>query len=225
MTRHEIICFMTYPYLSRPVTIDPATLRPVRKWYLLGVAIIVLGLTAGLGAFIFSVTAFPTLHHEFASGESTSLHIANREELTIYTTEDFTPSNSSHTTLTCQAKSGNSHGKVTLHRYTYVEKWAHESPEWQALYKLSVSQPGTYRISCTSDTPGIRFALGKHINGWRIFGGIIGTFAFPGLGILLGGSVILVVAFKRYHHKSRLRNERLYRPNETEGAKPQEQFH
>ena len=217
---------MAYP--PRPPPIDPRALRPKRGWYVLAGIIAGLSLLAapvllilGIGAIGSIEDTLPTMSAEFDADAPATVELTAAKRWAIYVetsvvdpSPDPSPEPSSpppDTRCTVDPLAG---GTVSLDAVSHTVTVTASGRGWRQLYSFTVSQAGTYRVSCEPADPAAAagtYAVGEDTNlaGFfgRFFGGIgsiVAAVLVPCTGLFLAGLIALVVGLRRYLHRKRL---------------------
>ncbi|HEU4426204.1 MAG TPA: hypothetical protein VFR67_27005 [Pilimelia sp.] len=223
---------MAYPV--RPPPVDPRVLRPRRGWYVLAGIIAGLSLLAapvllivGVGAIGSVEDTLPTMTAEFDADTPATVELTAARRWAIYVEEpatdptvtpdqdpDLSPEPSpepSDAQCTVEAVAG---GTADVTAVTHTVHVTVDGRTWRQLHTFTVSQAGTYRVTCEPTGPGAgphRYAVGEDVNLagllGRIFGGIGSIFAailVPCTGLFLAGLLALIVGLRRYLHRKRL---------------------
>lgn len=208
-------------------------LRPGRWWYAVagliavggivaGVALLVLGVSSGGKAIVRSVP--PTTVFEAGQPKVVTLEAGDRQLLYVVDPDDATPypGQTSHQPSPGVANPGQSTaggrctvtgedgGTVTFSPYQGRRHPALADVGPQPLFRMHVSQPGAYKVTCGGPLDGgIFYAIGKESEvpaggTARIFGGLLAGVGLPFLGLLVAGAVALVTGLRRGAHKNRL---------------------
>lgn len=193
------------PY-SQPPLIDPSELRPRRRWFVVAGAVAATGVVAGVLVFALGIVALvkgiPDLGQRFGNGEPVTVRMSAGETRTIYGTGN---------TFDVECFSSRaSEGRVTVSRGAYAFSFSSGGPTWHALYEVSVIRPGSYTLVCNGNDS--MFAIGDPPNIGRFFGAIFGSIlalvGLPGMGVLGGAIIAIVVGVRRNGHRKRLLAER-----------------
>jgi hypothetical protein len=179
---------------AEPMT-DQPTIRPRRLWYGIAIAVLVLGIAAGTGAFLFALR--PALGHlqRFETGQTVRLSLSAGQQRTLYVSGDTAGGE-----LHCTA---NPAGLTLAETSGLTMSQGDES--WSAAYQLRADRAGDYRLTCTSPDGRKDLAIGAMLSGPRLVGGIVAALACPCGGLLFAGIVCLVVALRRHARRRALR--------------------
>jgi hypothetical protein len=162
-----------------PPALTTSVRRPRRFWYVIGAALIAMGVTAGITLFVVALVQLmdraPADNHTFANNGSTTAHIDAGASKTVYVTNStFSPS------MSCTAANASGGVNPGLSPYGANITLAN----WRALFTVSAHDDGDYVISCSGPVSDARFGVGDHISG--------GEIAYPFIGAAVGG--VFVVA-------------------------------
>ncbi len=166
-------------------TPPPEKPRPKKRWYGVGIGLLVIGLVLGGGLFagaLFSVVGKrPGAEHTFASGGSTTVHIDGGATKVIYI-ENADEAGRHH--VHCDVDSASAQ-RARLQRFSGMRL-----DHWEAFFTIDAIDSGDYTVTCMgagSDT----FGVGDKPNMGAFAGGILGAFA--GAGMVVAGVVTIVV--------------------------------
>lgn len=188
-------------YPSYIPTVSPKELKPGRGWYVMAGLVFVFSIALGVGALVAALVSLPDVGTKFDDGEPTIVQL-DAKEYTIYAKNADTFSFSD----TCTVVSDSTGDEISLDgtSTTYTKD------NWEAIFHFDIEREGKYQITCHEASVDNQYAVGERANLWGFSAGIVAIFALPGLGLLIGGIIAVVVAVKRNSHKSRLRYQRHY---------------
>lgn len=186
--------------------VDPAELKPGRIWYWIAGVVIVVGVAAGVAVFVFGVTrvaeSVPEMEQTFAAGEDTEMELSGGH-WAIYVDHP----GESAPTVECVASSPDDEVLVSPSDAFTTSDGRHT---WHMVYELTVTESGPVEVNCDTDAKVGDFAIGEAVDVSGFVGGILGSITgligIPTLGIVVGGTIILVVALRRSAHRKRLRS-------------------
>jgi hypothetical protein len=166
-------------------------IRPGKKWFVVAGAIAVIGIVAGVAAFVFGlVTVTRSVGNFEASslnGQSVSRHL---EPGTYAFFVDENDSRAADCALT-------EPNRVHTRPPNYTLTFTRNGRSWSYRGDVTVNDAGDYAMSCN----GPAFAVGKAPNGAKFAGGLAGAlgglFGLPCLGIMIGAIIALVVGLRR----------------------------
>lgn len=189
-----------------PPAIDPSELRPRRAWYVVAAVIAVVLVSAGIAVFVVGlVTATGTgsIERRFGAGETVTVRLDAQPSSAIYAqvpSEGADGSGPVSTPLAQCTVVGPSGQETSLDVPTGTFTITRGGISWRQIYEVAATESGDHRISCrSSDTEA--FAVGEVPDAGKLVGGIagglIGLFALPLTGILVGVVISAVVAVRR----------------------------
>ena len=170
-------------------------IRPRRVWYGIAIGVLVLGIAAGIGAFLFALRPALGDLQRFQTGATVRLQLSAGDRRTLYVSSDSAGSG-----LRCAARPDG----LTLSETSGLTLTQGDE-SWSARYQLHAEKTGSYRISCISRGGQRSLAIGSVLSGPRLVGGIITAIACPCAGLLFAGIVCLVVALRRHARRRDLR--------------------
>jgi|GEM_PF-6901531 hypothetical protein len=176
------------------MTVQPVV-RPRRLWYGIAIVVLVLGVGAGIGGFVFALR--PSMSHlqRFETGQSVRLTLPADARRTLYVSADARPD-----TLHCAATPDG----LTLSGTSGLTM-SQGDESWNAVYQLHATRAGTYRLTCTSPGGAKPLAVGAAFGAGRLFGGILTALGCPCVALVFAGIVCLVVALRRHARIRELR--------------------
>jgi hypothetical protein len=175
--------------------IDPGTLRPRRRWYLVAVGIAVVFTLVGVGGFVAGVSSvgrsIPHLQYILQDGQGQgAVQLEAGQKYATYVPVG--------TTGTCTYGKG-----VTAEALNGTFTVAQGGRSWRSVEGLRVATTGRYQVSCAGGV----FAVGDRPQGARVAGlagGLAALAGLPCLGFVLGGALALMVALRRAGNRRRL---------------------
>ena len=176
-----------YPaYPAYPAYRPPAPKPPPKKqWYLLGVALAVVGvLLIGLGitAVVGSLGAQPPSENTFGSSESTTVYLVAGERKVIYISGASIAGSQRVRCVVSDA--AGQRLAVEPYRGSMVLN------QWQAAYAVNPDRPGDYTFRC-SGADADTFGVGDEVGVAALVGGVLSAAA--GLALVLFGLIAAVV--------------------------------
>ena len=217
-------------YAGPPPPVDPRVLRPKRGWYVFAGLVAGLSLLAapvllivGVGAIGSVGDTLPTMNAEFERGAPATVALTTGQTWAVYVADpDYDADATADPSPDASQAAGDAYcavepvggGTADLERVWSTVHVSEAGRQWRQVYRFTVSQDGSYRVTCQPTgplAPGLGFAVGEDANiaGFigRMFGGIGSIFAavlVPCTGLLLGGLIALVVGLRRNLHRKRL---------------------
>lgn len=205
------------------VVVDPAEVRPRRKWFwiagiIAGVGIIV-GVGGGVGLFVFGATSMTPDTRTTLSGSGTatgSVRLTADAEWAIFSTTDASWD------VQCAASAGGDQATVTAPDETVT--FTTGGSTWHEVARVKAPSDGAYAFTCRpvsgdpgSDASGARYLVGEAPELGAFFGGLFGGFALlfgvPFVAVLAAVIISVVTGVRRSDHRRRLIMERGgYRP-------------
>lgn len=173
---------------------EQPTIRPRRLWYGIAIVVLVLGIAAGIGAFLFALRPALGDLQRFDTGQTARLSLSAGQRRTLYVSGD-TAGGDLHCTASPAGLSLSETSGLTM---------AQGDESWSARYQLRADKAGSYRLTCTSTDGRKDLAIGAMLSGPRLVGGIIAAIACPCGGLLFAGIVCLVVALRRHARRRAL---------------------
>jgi hypothetical protein len=187
--------------------VDPADLRPHRRWYAVAVAVAVLGLLAAAAVLSVTIrawsTGFPTLGSPFRGGESVEVDLRAGQPAVLYVSPDTATFNGR-----CTAELAGADVAVTEVSYTFT--FFSGGRTWAARYEILADRDGRARLTCmpAAGTGGPLLATGDKPDNPRLLRGLAGSVAAGVstalLGLVGGGVLALVIAKRRGSYRRRL---------------------
>ncbi|BCJ36919.1 hypothetical protein Athai_44220 [Actinocatenispora thailandica] len=174
---------------------EQPTIRPRRLWYGIAIAVLVLGVAAGIGAFLFALRPALGDLQRFDTGQRVRLSLAAGQRRTLYVSGD-TAGGDLHCTASPAGLALSETSGLTV---------TQGGESWSARYQLRADRAGSYRLTCTSSSGRKALAIGAMLSGPRLVGGIVAAIACPCGGLLFAGIVCLVVALRRHGRRRALR--------------------
>lgn len=165
----------------------PRPIRPRRVWYVVAVVVLVLGVAAGVGSFLYALSPATGPVQQFDPDHPARVTLSAGDQRTLY-------AQSSAGTVTCTA----SPGGLRLSDVTGSLTMSRGGEDWVGRYQMRADRAGTYTVTCTG---GQRLAIGSYFSLTRLFVGILGTFVCPGGAFLFAAIVCLVVALRRHSRR------------------------
>ncbi|MEV0839794.1 hypothetical protein AB0I55_09565 [Actinocatenispora sera] len=174
---------------------EQSTIRPRRLWYGIAIAVLVVGIAAGIGAFLFALRPALGDLQRFETGQTVRLSLSAGQRRTLYVSGDTAGGD-----LRCTA----SPAGLSLSETSGLTM-SQGDESWSAAYQLRADRTGSYRLTCTSPAGRKDLAIGATLSGPRLVGGIVAAIACPCGGLLFAGIVCLVVALRRHARRRALR--------------------
>ncbi|MEU8248466.1 hypothetical protein [Nonomuraea sp. NPDC048916] len=188
------------PQFTPPV--DPKLVRPKLWWIAIGWAVALVCVAAGAVLFVTSISSTagnlapsPT----FASGESVTVPINPADQPVIYLTS------ATRVHYTCQISGGP--GQARLANTPSNQTVTIGSTRWQLILVINAPAQGDYQLTCaTQEQADARFGVGRDISSAAggLVGGVAALLLIPGLGVLVGVVVTIVVLVRRSGSRKRL---------------------
>jgi len=202
---------MTSP--GAPAPVDPRVLRPSRGWYVVAVALPIVGALAGLILFLYSNDVLfqsmqPKVATELDAGSPTAVYLTTDQRLGIYV--EVAPHSSDLPPTQCAAR-GLDGGTIELRETSdgWATSTAHRS--WREIYQISVNQNGQYELTCQpgdSTAEQGHYGVGDDPSRAGVLGNALAAAAaflcLPGVALLAGAGLAIVVARRRGAHQRRL---------------------
>jgi hypothetical protein len=198
---------MSTPNVRR---IDPAELRPRRLWYGVGAAVFALAVVVGVAGFavmIVRMTALPDFVAE-VRGPGEAVFTVDEEfgQLGLYSS----PAGADERSCTVALPDG---GERAFDWPAYSHSVESGGTSWSLVGAAESAGPGEYTLVCDGD-PDVLYALGDLRDGGRTFalefaGTMTWILGVPFLGLVLGGTVLVVTGARRNAHHRRLLAERV----------------
>lgn len=190
-----------------PPKVDPALLRPNRRWYWIGGAMAPVGIAAGvltMMSLFSSATGVPDFVGVAESQGSVVFEVAEGEEeawgLWV------TPEDASYHYM-CDLVGSTSTG------YPFgAPSVPYSSEGWKLAATIETPAPGTYTLECDGD-PGVSYAVGDQATAEaadsRMALGVFAMFGLSFLGVVAAVATVLITLVRRVSSHDRLRREAL----------------
>ncbi|WP_067971665.1 hypothetical protein [Nocardiopsis trehalosi] len=190
----------------RVPAVDPAELRPSRRWYWIGGALIVAGMLCGMAGFAASLArsvALPPFSAEAAGGAEAVVEVGadqRNEGDSSWLVYTDTPGVRAEEACTAAGPDG----PVAFHA-----AHEHNAGGWSLAGVPEFTGPGSYTVTCAG-VGAFAVAYGDSTSGlvWSIVGVLAWAFVPPAVGLAAGGAAILTAWARRAAHKRRLIGER-----------------
>lgn len=168
----------------------PRPSRPRRVWYVVAVVVLVFGVAAGVGSFLYALSPATGSVQRFDPAHPARVTLSAGDQRTLY-------AESGADTVTCAASPDGLRltdvsGSLTMSR---------GGEDWVGRYQMRAEKSGTYTVTCTGSGSTPRLAIGSYFSLSRLFVGILGTFVCPGGAFLFAAIVCLVVALRRHSRR------------------------
>ncbi|MQA85954.1 MAG: hypothetical protein GEV03_15335 [Streptosporangiales bacterium] len=195
-----------------PIRVDPAELRPRRRWYVVAGAIAGVLVLAGVGGFAYGLATAVTegdLGKRFRAGETVTVRLAPEPQPAIYVAESEGPAPDAECAVT-----STSGGNARVSRPDYAFEVTRDGVSWDLRYVIDVTAAGNYQVVCRPSAGDVAatYRIGEAPRMARFFGGLFGglasLFVLPAIGVLAGGVMVAVVAIRRNDHRRRLQADR-----------------
>lgn len=173
---------------------SPADIRPHRTWYVAAVVLVVLGIAAGIGLFVFALRPATGNFREFSAGHPVWLALHSGERRTIYTA-----SSANQPSCSVRPSSG-----IEL-RHSSDVHLSNSTGSWYAAYDVTADRTGRYRLVCQAGGDASQLAVGPYASAGRLVLGVLGALLCPFGSVLVAAIICLVVALRRHSARRRLR--------------------
>lgn len=185
-----------YPPVAR--RIDPAILRPRRRWFVVAGVVAFVGIV--VGGVIFAVVLLSVLNEAkpvatFGSGQTVTVSLVASPRPAIYVSDPGSLSGR----CTVTSSSGQ---QVPITQLLNVETLVFGGQRWQVGYHIDVPGPGEYRVTCTG--PAARYGVGTPPSTARLIGAILALVLIPGVSIVIAVIITVVVLVRRGRNRRRL---------------------
>ncbi|GGO66251.1 YccF domain-containing protein [Nonomuraea cavernae] len=198
------------PYLPGPFSgspqfagpVDPKQVRPKLWWIAAGWGVALVCVLAG--AVLFVTGIFSTVSHlapttTFAAGESVTVPINPADKPVIYL------ASTARVHYTCQISGGPAPARLanTAANQTVTVG----STRWELILVINAPAQGDYQLTCaTQEQADARFGVGRDASSavGGLVGGVAALLLIPGLGLLVGVVVTIVVLVRRSGSRKRL---------------------
>ncbi|MFE7745101.1 hypothetical protein [Nocardia sp. NPDC057455] len=185
------------PFPTSPNPVESQIVTPSGRWFVLGGALIALGIIGGiaLGTFGFLQTSgriddFQRVH---VPGSGV-VHLAESGGHTVYF--EYAGASSEGASGTVNLRVLDPEGKhVDLRKYDASITYSFGGHEGRAGFSFEAAHPGEYRVT-TAGSSEVTVAIGRGL-GSSFVGTLLGALALGFGGVVLGVLVIAVVAIKR----------------------------
>jgi hypothetical protein len=176
--------YVTAASPSGGAPVDPSAIRPRKRWYALGAALLVAATVAGVTCAVIFVRAMTPHLEEFSTQSPGTSELVAGRRYDIYVATPDVDSPAVDCTVT------GPDGDVP----TVDEDWSvifHAGEEYDARVRFTPTSNGAHDVSCTSPDGRVELGVGRHIDGQTYGHG----FAAAALAALLGigGVVVLIV--------------------------------
>lgn len=169
------------------MTVAPA-IRPRRLWYVVAVVVLLVGVGAGVGAFLFALSPATGPVQRFEPSRPVHVALSAGQQRTLYVAAGSTG------TVDCTA----SPDGLTLNPVSGSLTMTRDGEDWVGRYQLTADKAGTYAVTCTASEGTPHLALGSYFSVGRLVTGIVGAFVCPGGAFLFAAILCLVVALRRH---------------------------
>ncbi|WP_149360183.1 hypothetical protein [Lolliginicoccus suaedae] len=165
---------------------SPSRRNPSARWYLLVVALAVIGITIGAVLAWRAVAAFPSVVAEARANQQLEVSLDD-EGLAIF-------ADSGSARLDCSATDAQG-ASVPLERLTASETITVGSRTWHVVLRSpEPTPPGTYTVLCASEDTSTVYGVGPRASVFGFVGLVLGAVAALGVGIF-GGFLLWLVIF------------------------------
>jgi hypothetical protein len=169
----------------------PTGRRPPNKWwYVIGGALIVLGVVGGITLFVVSLIQLtdhaPRDNQAFGNNEATTVHVDAGTAQSIY----VTPADGN---VNCTGRDVLDRQPPNLIPHASGLTLNH----WQQLFTLTVPESGDYTISC-SGPAGTRYGIAENVTGTQF----AAPFIAAGVGAVVFGAGLLIIIVTAVRHIS-----------------------
>lgn len=178
--------------------IESAALRPRRRWFVVAVAIALVGIAAGVGIFVYVILgARPT--RTFGPGEKVTVHLSPNPRPGFYVNDAGTSADR------CEARS-TSGQVVPTSPISGSMTVSYGSTRWHVLSRMSVPKAGDYQVTCEpgGDSAATRYAVGTPPSMGGLVGAILAFILIPGASVLAAIIITIVTIVRRSNHRRRL---------------------
>lgn len=208
----------------RPPSIDPAELRPRRRWYWIAGAIVVVccvlggvGLTVGIKS---TLHQLPRHRAYFTAGDTVRSTLTTDETWAVYA-DAGTATRPYDMRCTVTGPDGTG---VRTRTSSFTSTFTENGRLWDSMITFQVPRGARYTVRCdpgggpAADLMlGTTFDLGGFIGG--IAGGLAALYGLPAAGLFIGAIIATIVAARRSSHRKRLLFQR-YGPPPPYGLPP-----
>lgn len=185
-----------------------ARIEPGRTGFVVGAAIIVVGVVAGVvllaTGILSAIGTLPKFTTEFAPGAQQTVRIESSGTWSLYAGGNGATQASGD----CVIRSPEGQ-EVSADTTTTALNFTRKSRQWYWLSNFTVTSTGTYQFECTGTNGIDRFAIGEkpNVSGFagRLAGGIIAVAALPCIGFVTGLTLIIITAVRRASARTKLR--------------------
>jgi len=195
------------PGWARP-PIDTRLLRPSRWWYALAPVPLLIGLGAAALCIVLAVRAFPDEPDQFTAPHTFVMRLDGGDEQTIWAHTRGASDPSVDAPPRCVVRETGSRAPLPVDRAGSTTLTIGDN-RYETELEFSPPRDGSYALTC-------RPAFGAQVQALAVgdsphlarFGAlIVGAVASVGLGMLLCGGAIALVAVLRHRHKRRLQDQ------------------
>ncbi|MEV0591075.1 YccF domain-containing protein [Nonomuraea cavernae] len=181
---------------------DPKLVRPKLWWIAAGWGVALVCVLAGAVLFVTSISSTvgdlaPTT--TFAAGESVTVPINPVDKPVIYL------ASATRVHYTCQISGGPSPARLA--NTPTDQTVTIGSTRWQLILAINAPAQGDYQLTCaTQEQADARFGVGRDASSAAggLVGGVAALLLIPGLGLLVGIVVTIVVLVRRSGSRKRL---------------------
>jgi hypothetical protein len=200
------------PSWARP-PIDKRLLRPRAWWYAVAAIPPLLGVGLAALFIVLAVRAFPGEPRPFTAPHTLIVRLDGGEDQTIWSQTRGTSVPSVDAPPSCVVRNRDSERSVAVSRAGNTTLTLNGN-RYETQLNFTPPTDGTYSVACR---PALgagpqALALGERPHLARFGAYIVGAIAAFGLGVLLCGGAVALVAVLRHRHKRRLQEEAMGRP-------------